>query len=1054
MSDAGNAGLRLAHGIYEHVINRVLDSMITIARRESLHVEDEPLDPGDSHAALARYMEIFIRGALDAVDGCDRLAQQVELCNQIVDLVGREAGETTPDDSRIDARARRLLAVSADAQTGPASVERPDTPLSVGCLLTGTRVDPSLVSQLRKEIRSATRIDILCSFIKWGGVRILENELREFTRRPGATLRVITTSYLGATDIKAIDFLQDLPNTALRVSYDTHRTRLHAKAYTFERATGFGTAYIGSANLSHAALTDGLEWNIKVSQYESPHLWEKVRATFETYWNDSEFTPYSAAERERLSFALEKERGGDPVARPALFFDLQPFAFQKEILDQLRAEREVQGRERHLVVAATGTGKTMIAAFDYRDWCRGNPHRYGVRPRLLFVAHREEILRQSLAAFRAVLRDQNFGELLVGGATPGSHDHLFVSVQSYESRELWREPGDHYDYVVVDEFHHAAANSYQRLLSHVRPKVLLGLTATPDRADGLDVLGYFGGHLSAEIRLPDAINRKLLCPFQYFGISDSVDLADVAWRRGGYDTAQLDGKYTGNDIRAGLIVEKATKILADVRKARGLAFCVSIAHANYMAEQFRRHGIPAEALSAESGDADRRSVQDRLRRREINFICVVDLYNEGVDIPEVDTVLFLRPTESLTVFLQQLGRGLRLNDEKECLTVLDFIGAAHRSYRFDLRFKALLNDPLKGVQQEIEEGFCRLPAGCTIQLEPVARQHVLENIRQALRQTRNVLVGELAQFAAALRRRPTMGEFLDHYQLDTDDVYRRGLSWSRLCFEAKILPALDDPDEERLTAGLRRFQHVDDPVLIRRLLEFCDAAAPALTAEPSDEADRRRLLIQHFSVWGRDSGMDSLAESVNRLARNPYHRDELEELLRYRLGRVTSVAPTAALPFLCPLTLHASYTRDEILAALGVWTLSQRRDMREGVLYVRELPTDLFLFTLNKTEKEYSPTTMYQDYAIGEDLFHWQSQSTTSETSPTGRRYVEQRANGHTVLLFAREDNRRNGLACPYSFLGPADYVSHAGSRPMSIVWKLRHALPAKLYRRFARLAI
>jgi hypothetical protein len=384
---------------------------------------------------------------------------------------------------------------------------------------------------------------------------------------------------------------------------------------------------------------------------------------------------------------------------------------------------------------------------------------------------------------------------------------------------------------------------------------------------------------------------------------------------------------------------------------------------------------------------------------------------------------------------------------------LDFIGAAHRSYRFDLRFKALLNDPLRSVQREVDEGFSHLPAGCTIQLERIARQYVLENIRQALRQTRNVLIREVAAFGQALGRCPTLAEFLDHYQFETDDLYRRGVTWSRLCFEAGLLSELVDPDEERLTLGLRRFQHVDDPAQIRRLLDFTSLVSP-LTSEPVDEFDRRVLLMQHFSIWGRDGAVNSLAESINRFIRNPHHLDELSQLLRYRLSRITSVAPRLTLPFICPLTLHASYTRDEILAALGVWTLAHQREMREGVLFVDDLPADLFLFTLNKTEREYSPTTMYQDYAIGEDLFHWQSQSTTSQTSPTGARYIHHLQRAHTILLFARENNRHHGLACPYSFLGPANYVSHTGSRPMSIVWKLHYPLPARLYRRFARLAV
>jgi HKD family nuclease len=400
-----------------------------------------------------------------------------------------------------------------------------------------TSLDPSLLSQLRKEIFTSDRLDILCSFIKWGGIRVLGDELKAFTKRPGVSLRVITTSYMGATDLKAVEFLRSLPNTTIKISYDTQRTRLHAKAYMIHRNTGFGCAYVGSANLSVAALTDGLEWVVKISQYESPHLWEKVKGTFETYWNDGEFVTFVESERGRLQKALRAESGADHEnENDTVFFDLIPHEYQREVLDAIAAER-ARDKHQHLIVAATGTGKTMIAAFDYRayaaEWRRDG--KQGL-PRLLFVVHREEILRQSLNTFRAVMRDRNFADLMIGGTEPEAPDSLFVSIQSYNAKQLAQRysPG-HFDYVVIDEFHRAAAPWYQNLLEHIRPRELLGLTATPERADGLDIFAHFGGQATAEIRLPDAINGKMLCPFQYFCITDdgSADLSSLQWQQGG-----------------------------------------------------------------------------------------------------------------------------------------------------------------------------------------------------------------------------------------------------------------------------------------------------------------------------------------------------------------------------------------------------------------------------------------------------------------------------------------------------------------------------------------
>lgn len=1035
-------------GVYEQLFSVGLKLLAGSLQGHGFAASLEDVDAAEEAGVLSEAFARVLRTTLRDVGSEDQPERRGQLFNSLIRHLESLAPNEALGEHLVEPPTRQLRLIWPDGQTSPA---RPDSPLATGTLLTGTRLDPSLVSQLRKELATADQVDILCSFIKWGGIRILEEDLREFSERTGSILRIITTSYLGATDLKAVEFLRQLPNTSIRISYDTHRTRLHAKAYIVRRNSEFGSAYIGSANLTHPALTDGLEWTVKVSQYEQPYLWEKVTATFETYWNDVEFESYKAEDRDRLSLALKAERfGGSQPVDQSVYFDLRPYAFQQEILDKIQTERDLHSRNRHLVVAATGTGKTMIAAFDYRRFVASAG--ISVRPRLLFVAHREEILRQSVAAFRAVLRDHNFGDLLVGGIEPSQRDYLFVSIQSYNSRELWKLAAEHYDYVVVDEFHHAAAETYRRLLDHVSPKVLLGLTATPERGDGLDIKAIFDGHITAEIRLADAVNRKLLAPFQYFGITDSEDLSGIRWARGGYRVEDLDRVFTGNDIRAQLVLQKTTDKVLNINRCRGLGFCVSVAHAEFMARKFCEAGVPSDALSADSTVEHRRSVQRRLVDREINFIFVVDLYNEGVDIPEVDTILLLRPTESLTVYLQQLGRGLRLCDGKDYLAVLDFIGQAHKSYRFDVRFRALIDDPSRNIAGEIENGFAHLPTGCSVQLERLAKEYVLENIGRALRQSRSLLIEELRELAGIIGRAPSLAEFLDHHRLELDDIYRRDLSWSRLCAQAAVRDPWESPDEEQLTKGLRRIEHISSVAQIRQLLTALPDSTH--TAASLNENGRRLLLMSHFSIWRRSTEFHSLDESLHQIRENPELCAEIRDLLLLRLEQLDFEPRPVKLPFACPLELHAAYTRDEILAGLGHWRFERQAEMREGVIHLPAIKSDAFLFTLQKTERDYSPTTMYEDYAISEQLIHWQSQSTTSVESSTGRRYLTHRETGNTILLFAREYRKsRGGLSNPFHFLGPADYVSHEGSRPISITWRLRDPLPAKLYRRMARLA-
>jgi superfamily II DNA or RNA helicase len=1023
-------------GLYEQILDEATQTAIADLNQEHIQVLRRDLDAGDSDSYLVQHLARQISFVLRSLPNEGRIDAQVALSNKIIHLL--EEGAPTPAKgtrASVTPQAELLLAIVRK------EIERPDTPLGTSCLITGTRQDPNLVSQLRKEFATADSVDILCSFIKWSGVRIIDESLRAVADN-GKPIRVITTSYMGATDLKAVEALSKIPGTTVKISYDTRRTRLHAKAYMIHRQTGFSVAYIGSSNISQAALTDGLEWNVKISEYETPHLWTKVCATFETYWNDQEFVAYSAESREQLRIALRDE-GYAEDERSTFFFDIKPYTYQEAILEKFQAERTVHNRYRNLLVAATGTGKTVIAGFDYARSSTPDPTSW----RLLFVAHREEILKQSLECFRTVLRDYNFGELLVGGREPENLDHLFVSIQSLNSRELWdRLPADHYDFVIVDEFHHAAAPTYRRLLDWINPKILLGLTATPERHDELDILGYFDNHIAAEIRLPDAINRKLLSPFQYFGITDCVDFSTLRWQRGGYLIEELDNLLTGNEMRAALVIEKVRALLLDVRQARGLGFCVSVQHAEYMAKVFNRAGIPSAPLSAQSPPELRRTVQKQLVAREINFIFVVDLYNEGVDIPELDTIILLRPTESLTVFLQQLGRGLRLHDKKECLTVLDFIGQAHTNYNFEARFRALSADPTRQVGDEIEHGFCHLPAGCVINLEKIAREHVLENIRQAISHNRNRLIQRIANFETEAGIKLSLAHFVEYHRLELDEIYRRDC-WTNLCVKAGVLGQFSEPDTVRLAKGLRRLQHVTGIHQIRTLIEILDQ--PPSGSDLSGESVQRFLLMLHFSLWGRDWLPTTIAESLARLRKNPLLLAELRELLTLKLDLVAELAPPISLSFFCPLELSAEYTRDEILAGLGIWRLDRQRDVREGVLWVPEIQADLLFITLDKTETDYSPTTMYNDYAISASLFHWQSQSTTSAEAPVGKRYIER---GSTILLFVRQKKRRNGLASAYCFLGPADYVSHQGSRPMNIIWRLRHPMPAKFLQKAARL--
>lgn len=644
----------------------------------------------------------------------------------------------------------------------------------------------------------------------------------------------------------------------------------------------------------------------------------------------------------------------------------------------------------------------------------------------------------------------------MGGIKPQSLDHLFLSVQTFNSQELnTKTSPDFYDFKIVDEFHHAAAPIYQKLLAYYKPRILLGLTATPERMDGKSILHYFDNRIAAEIRLPEAIDRKLLCPFQYFGVTDTVDLKELKWTRGGYDKTELNNVYTLNravaDRRASMIINSLEKYVTDIDDVKGLGFCVSIEHARYMAECFNSHGILSIYLTGQSGDEERNSAKQRLVGGQIRFIFVVDIYNEGVDIPEVNTILFLRPTESLTVFLQQLGRGLRLAEGKECLTVLDFIGQANHKYNFEDKFAALLSNTSKSVQREIREGFISVPKGCFIQLERKAQEYILNNIRSSFG-VKAGLVSLIAAFTEDSGLPLTLANFAEYHHLDVRTIYVRD-NFSRLCVLAGVKQDFNEPMEAILTKAFPRICAIDSRRWIRFLLEIFPRIEN-LNIESLTGAELRMLQMFQFTVWkepAKDCGFASVKDGLMQIKSCPVLYAELNELLQYNLNQIDFIDEPVDIGFDCPLDLHCSYTRDQILVAMDYMTPA---NVREGVKYLPDKNVDIFFITLNKAKKDYSPTTMYNDYSINEWLFHWQSQSTTSDSSPTGQRYINHRQNNSRVLLFVREFKNDMAGAAPYTFLGTADYVKHEGSRPMNITWKLHRPIPAKYLRKTNKLVV
>jgi superfamily II DNA or RNA helicase len=1020
-------------GAYETLITEGLSAVLDRSSEAGYSTERHTLDPAVSHVLLGRHIQDVLLRCLRTLPEDDRLDRQVALCNTVLEVLERKVPEAFQGASESVPRSpEELLAFLRRAVgpgTGLGAMARPQIPLTSSALLTNGGGEPTIGSEIGRELASADRADLLCAFIRWYGVRVLGGPIQDFLGR-GGRLRIITTTYMGVTEKRALDYLADL-GAEIKVSYETRTTRLHAKAWLFHRATGYSTGFVGSSNLSRSALVSGLEWNVRTSAITTPDVFAKSQATFDSYWEDASFVAFDPEEFEAL---IGQQGAADTLSFVAL--DVRPYAFQQEILEKLDVERKRHNRWCNLVVAATGTGKTVMAALDYRRLAAELPS-----ARLLYVAHRKEILGQSLRTFRHVMRDGSFGELYVDGSRPDSWRHVFASIQSLTARNIETLPASHFDIVVIDEFHHAAAPSYRALLEHLAPKVLVGLTATPERADGLDVTEWFGGRIAAELRLWEAIQRGLLCPFQYFGVHDDVDLSRLRWRRGGYDVGELEDVYTGDDARVLKILEAIRERIGDVRAMRALGFCVSVAHATYMAARFVAAGIPAMAVSANTPTDERENALRRLRSREVNVVFAVDLFNEGIDVPEIDTVLFLRPTESATVFLQQLGRGLRHAEGKACLTVLDFIGRQHERFRYDVRYRALVEPRHGGIARQLEEGFPFLPAGCEVVLDRVASGLILENIKRSLRLDRSELVEDLREVGdvslagfLALRR-----------QWQLRDIYlRRGQCWDALRREAGLAGVGEGPDNEGLRRALGRMLHIEDEERTAAYRTWLGSETPPVSAELS-RREMRLLSMLHFDLWGLRSE-HTLDGGLGVLWGHPQIRGELSELLSaLDQGAAHLVTPLDAENDE-PLWIHGRYTRDESLAAMGYIEPGKAPAMREGLVFVERSKTLALFVTLRKAETDYSPTTRYKDYVIAPDLLHWESQSATAADSRRGRMYHRHEEMGVRVLLFMRLNRNEGDLTEPYWFLGPVKYVSHESERPMKVIWRLQTKMPADLF--------
>lgn len=1060
-------------GLYEHLKSA---SLMGRAIPEGAQWQEEILKK-DDYNIPELLTQFFATQLAPALESLKTPADQVELVNRMMALLPQEADEQ--NDSLLTDDHSNVIQMRELALTNTKTT-RPDIPLSDVALMTNTSKDLNLNTEIQKELESADRVDLLCSFLKMSGVNSLSEQLKAIKNR-GIPFRIITTTYMGVTDRKAIDRLVKEYGAEVKISYQGDSTRLHAKAWLFHRNTGMSTGYVGSSNLSSAALTDGLEWNVRISSPITPGLIRQFEGLFESYWKSGDFTLYTATDQEKqeLDTALAKaditgrKSKGLEYDIDSSLLDVHPFPHQVRMLEEMQNARS-KGRHRNLAVAATGTGKTVFSALDYRRLCEQS----GKKLKLLFIAHRKEILDQARRTFGDVMLKGNFGELLTGGIKPEYNEAVFATIQTLSGAALENYVPDYFDVIIMDECHHIEAASWDKVFNYFEPREFIGLTATPEREDGVNIADkYFGGYVATSIRLWDALEDNLLVPFQYFGIADGTDLRRVNVRGGRYDETDLEKRYTDHkdaERRLRIIVKELREKVDNPLRMKALGFCVSVKHAKYMAQKFNEIGLPAACLVGADSAERRAKVMGNLAddNHELTTIFTVDLFNEGVDIPNIDTLLMLRPTQSLTLFLQQLGRGLRRAPLKSVLTVLDFVGHQNKNFMIHSKYRAFAQN---GVLTERDIDTPQLPAGCYFSLDEVTQKQVIQKIRESLDPSKKALITRVKEYLERVQYsehptvdiRPTLINFLDNYGMEPQHIYGRSTrfslpgvtkpvstTWASLQAATGLRPDLlvsfSNAVSVEVNKRTKALTHVHDTFRINAYLELLNT--DILEQDMTDE-QRRHAWMLLFSIWPYakwDGSTEkfSLNEGLATLRKNRGMLQELESVWDFNAATDT----TSTLPLFegegIPLRTHAYYSREELFAGLS----GQEENFKvpggvvNGVVPFDPTNTTALLVTLDKSETHFSPSTMYKDYAISRSEFAWDSDNKTSANTDIGQVLQHHEELGRRIVLFVRHVKNDSLGTSPYMCLGTVKYISHEGSKPMHIRWALDRPMPASMF--------
>ncbi|MDY5211145.1 DEAD/DEAH box helicase [Intestinibacter sp.] len=918
----------------------------------------------------------------------------------------------------------------------------------------------NLLNELKKNLKECERFYFSVAFINYSGLQLLLDTLKEIETK-GVKGKIITTTYLNFTEPKALEKIQEFKNIDLKVFIANKDIGFHTKAYIFENKDNY-KIIIGSSNITQSALKSNIEWNVRIISKEDAPFIKDVLKEYDNLWNMSSELNDDVLQKYMLFLNEIKKM---EVKRQLVFESLQPIQpnkMQVRAMENLNRLRE-HGENKALVIAATGTGKTYMSAFDVRQF---NPKR------MLFIVHREEILKKAKQTFDKVLKGRNIKTgLFTGNKKEYDADYLFATIQTM-NRYYEEFDKSYFDYIVVDEAHRAASDSYVNVMEYFNPKFTLGMTATPERGDSLSVFDLFDNNVALEVRLYEALEDDLVIPFHYFGITDieGADLEGVNLD----DISEVANRLMINR-RVDFIIDKMNFYGHDGKFRKLLGFCVSIEHAKYMAEEFTKRGIKSVALSGADSVATREKYIAKLEsdKDDLQAIFTVDIFNEGVDIPNINTVLMLRPTNSPIIFIQQLGRGLRKSENKEFLTVLDFIGNHNKAFLISIALSGARYYDKDSLKVAVATDFIDVP-GCTnIQIDEIAKERILAQIdRENFREMR-YLKDEYNQFKSLCGGKIPY-RLLDYIKYDgaPDPIKFIDKEKTYLGFVAKIEKddnlknLLLDKNFEKILKELNGnlpLKRINEFVILKYLLKNKSISIKQATDEilkyiEEIDTDSVKHAFECLNHQYYDSVMikqrvkmieyknDVLFRSseFEKIINNKEYRKYIEDAINYGILRYKNEFKEGyyGVPF---LKLYEQYKMVDV-ALLSNYRKIHSAFRGSGLLTNNN---DYFLFIDLHKEEGIEERINYKDKFLDREYFQWQSPNSTTQSSDRGRNLIFNKERKINLHLFVRKYKEIDKKAQPYIYIGKGDTVQYEGEKPITMKIKLHNEVPNKIYREF-----